>query len=140
MSNVAYSRVRRGERLLAAAGLLAALLVGCSRATTIEVRASMAPPPAPPSTTAGPSESFQGAVAAIDFEAGELVVDVQIVWAPVIKAERQERRVTVGPQTRWEPAPTSLALLRVGDEVQVEGVGAPDGTWEARTVQLFDID
>ncbi len=139
MSNVEHSRFRRGERLLAAVGLFAALLVGCSRAT-VEVSASASLPPAPPPTAAGPTESFQGAVASIDLVAEELLVDVQILWAPVIKADRHERRVTVSPQTRWEPSATSLALLREGDEVQVEAVSAPDGTWEARQVQLFDID
>ena len=140
MSIVEDSRFRRGHQVIAAVGLLAALLVGCSRATTVEVSASGSVPSAPPPTTAGPTESFQGAVKAIDLAAGELVVDVQIVWAPVIKAERQERRVAVGPQTRWEPLRTTLALLGPGDEVQVEAVLGPDGTWEARQVQLFDID
>ena len=140
MSSVEHSRFRRGERLLAAVGVLAALLVGCSPATTVEVSASASLPPAPPPTAAGPTESFQGAVAAIDLVAEELLVDVQILWAPVIKADRHERRVTVGPETRWEPSATSLVLLREGDEVQVEAVSAPDGTWEARQVQLFDID
>ena len=140
MSSVEHSRFRRRERVLVAAGLFAALLVGCSRASTVEVSASAPLPPAPPPTTAGPSESFQGAVTAIDLVAGEVVVDVQIVWAPVIKADRHERRVTVDPQTRWEPSTNTLAVLRNGDEIQVEAVGAPDGTWQARRVQLFDID
>ncbi len=140
MSNVDHRRVRRRERVLVAAGLFVALLAGCSRASDVEVSASASLPPAPPPTTAGPAESFQGAVTSIDVAAGEFVVGVHIVWAPVIKADPHERRVTVGPQTRWQPSQTSLALLRAGDEVQVEAVSAPDGTWEARQVQLFDID
>ncbi len=139
MSNVEHRRSRRGERVLVAVGLFAALLVGCSRATTVEVSASASLPPAPP-TTAAPTESFQGAVAAIDLPSEELVVNVQIVWAPVLKADRHERRVAVGPQTRWEPAGTTLALLRVGDEIQVQAAVAADGTWEAGQVQLFDVD
>jgi hypothetical protein len=126
--------------VLAAVGLCAALLAGCSRATTVEVSASASVPPAPPPTAAGPAETFQGAVASIDTTNKELVVDVQIVWAPVLKAERGERRVALAPQTRWEPAGTTLALLRLGDEVQVEAVIGPDGIWEARQLQLFDID
>ena len=140
MSNVEHQRVRRAERMLLAVGLFGALLAGCSRAATVEVRASGSLPPAPPPSAAGPAESFQGAVASIDPVTNELVVNVQIVWAPVIKADRHERRVAVGPQTRWQPAATGLDLLRVGDEVQVEAVSRPDGTWEARQVQLFDID
>ena len=140
MSNVDHRRVRRGQRMLVAVGLSAVLLAGCGRASTVEVSASGSLPPAPPSTAGGPTESFQGAVASIDPVTNELVVNVQIVWAPVIKADRHERRVAVGPQTRWQPAATGLDLLRVGDEVQVEAVSRPDGTWEARQVQLFDID
>jgi hypothetical protein len=140
MSNVEHGRSRRGERVLAAIGLCAALLAGCSRASTVQVSASASLPPAPPPTAAGPVETFQGAVGSLDVPAGELVVNVQIVWAPVLKAERGERRVAVGPHTLWEPAGTALALLRVGDEVQVEAVMGPDGIWEARQVQLFDID
>ena len=140
MSNVDHRRVRRGERMLFAVGLLAAILAGCSRPSTVEVSASAALPPAPPITAAGPAESFQGAVASIDLAVNELVVNVHIVWAPVIKADPHQRRVALGPQTGWQPPQTSLALLRVGDEVQVEAVSAPDGTWVARQVQLFDID
>ena len=140
MSNVEHGKSRRGERVLAAVGLCAVLLAGCSRTNTVEVSASASLPPAPPPTAAGPAETFQGALAAVDVANEELVVDVQIVWAPVLKAERGERRVALGPQTRWEPAGTTLALLRVGDEVQVEAVIGPDGIWEARQLQLFDID
>ena len=139
MSNMEKRGRRRGGWVFAAVGLSAAILVGCGPGTTVEVSASASRPPAPPTTT-GPTEKFQGAVATIDLGANELVVDVKIVWAPVIKAERQERRVAVGPQTRWEPAGTGLAALRQGDEVQVEAASGPDETWEARQVQLFDID
>lgn len=140
MFNVEHGKSRRSERVLAAVGLCAALLVGCSRSSTVEVSASAAVPPGPPPTAAGPTETFQGSVAAIDVTAEELVMDVQIVWAPVLKAERGDRRVALGPQTSWEPAGITLALLRVGDEIQVEAAMGPDGTWEARQVQLFDID
>ena len=140
MSNVEHGKSRRGERVFAAIGLCAALVAGCSRANTVEVSASASLPPAPPPTAAGPAETFEGAVAAIDTASEELVVDVQIVWAPVLKAERGARRVALGPQTRWEPAGTALAVLRVGDEVQVDAVIGPDGIWEARQLQLFDID
>jgi hypothetical protein len=140
MSNVEQGKSRRSERVLAAVGLCAALLVGCSRASTVEVSASASVPPGPPPTAAGPTETFQGSVAAIDVPGEALVMDVQIVWAPVLRAERGERRLALGPQTTWEPAGTALAVLRVGDEIQVEAAIGPDGTWEARQVQLFDVD
>ncbi|HEX2048928.1 MAG TPA: DUF5666 domain-containing protein [Acidimicrobiales bacterium] len=140
MSNVEHGGSRRSERVLAAVALCAALFAGCSRAATVEVSASAPLPAAPLTTAAGPTETFQGALAAVDVSAEELVVDVQIVWAPVLKADRHQRTVTVGPHTSWEPGGTALAVLRVGDEVQVEAVSGPDGTWDARQVQLFDID
>ena len=139
MSHVEHARVRQGEWLLAAVGLLASLLVSCSRADSVEVRAS-APPPATAASPAGPGASFQGAVTEIDLEREELGVAVRIEWTPVLKAVREDRRVAVGPETRWEPAGAGLAMLHAGDEVQVEAVSRPDGTWRARQVQLFDID
>lgn len=139
MSNVEHAKFRDGDLLLAAVGLLAALLVSCSRVDTVEV--SAAAPPKPPVTAADrPGSTFQGSVASIDLDAGELVVAVQIVWAPVLEADRHDRRVVVSPSTQWEPGPSGLASLHLGDEVQVEAVGGPDGAWLASKVSLFDID
>lgn len=139
MSNVEHPRLRDGEWLLAAVGLLAALLVGCSRTGTVEVSAA-APPTVPVTAPSGDVETFQGSVASLDTANGMLVVAVQIVWTPVLKADPHERRVAIGPQTRWEPLGNGMAALRVGDEVQVEATSGPDGTWRARKVSLFDID
>jgi hypothetical protein len=58
----------------------------------------------------------------------------------VLKAGPHERRVQVGPETRWEPGPGDIALLHVGDEVQVRAVSSPGETWQALEVMLLDID
>lgn len=140
MSNVEHAKVREAELLLAAVGLLAILLVACSGPGNLEVSAA-APPKPPPVTTAElPGSTFQGPVASIDPATGELIVAVHIVWAPVLRAERHDRRVIVTSGTRWEPDPSGLAALHVGDEVQVEAVGGSDGTWLATKISLFDID
>ena len=137
--DVEHGRVGRGELLLAGVGLLAALLVSCTRVPTIEVSAGAPPALAGPVPTE-PESTFQGSVASLDPAAAELVVDVRIVWTPVLTAERSERRVSVSPATRWEPAGTGLPGLRRGDEVQVKADSGPDGTWRARSIQLFDIE
>jgi hypothetical protein len=138
MSNTQHSRVRDGDWLLLAVGVLAALLVSCSRANSVEVRS--AAPPAPVTAPPGDIEAFQGSVASIDMATAELQVAVQIVWAPVLRAERSQRLVVAGPQTRWEPLGNGIAGLHVGDEVQVEATSGADGRWHAVTISLFDID
>ncbi len=139
MSNMEHRGVRQGEWVLAAVGLLAALLVSCSRVDNVEVSASGLPP-ASSTATGEPGERFQGAVAAVDAAADHFVLAVRIVWTPVLKAAQEDRQVIVGPQTRWVPSTAGAAQLRVGEDVQVEAVSLPDGTWQARTVQLFDVD
>lgn len=139
MSHIEHARFRDGEWVLAAVGLLAALLLSCSRPGDIEVSAG-APLTAPVTAPRGEVSSFQGSVASIDVHSGELVVAVQIVWTPVLKADRHDRRVVLGPHTRWEPPGNGPAALRAGDQVQVEGERTPDDRWQARTVQLFDVD
>ena len=139
MSNVKHQRFREAEWVLAAVGVLAALLVSCSRPSVVEVSAA-APPTTAVTAPAGDVETFHGAVASIDRGRGELVVAVQMIWAPVLKADRHDRRVVLGPQTRWEPAGNGLAGLYVADEVQIEATVGPDGTWQARKISLFDID
>ena len=131
---------RGGEgNVLLAAGLLAALLVSCSRAGTVEVSAAGSPS-APVTALEGDVSTFQGEVTSIDVVSGEVVVAVQIVWTPVLKADPHERRVVVGSGTRWEPIGNGLASLHVGDPIQVDAARSPDGRWRARTVQLFDLD
>ena len=139
MAHVEQGRVRRGEWVLAAVGLLASLLVSCTRADSVEVSSS-AVPPAPTASSPAPGSRFQGAVTAVDLDRGELTVAVQIEWMPVLRAVREDRRVAVGADTRWVPAGTEFAMLHVGDEVQVDAVSGPDGTWQAQQVQLVDID
>ena len=142
MSNMEHRGVRQGEWLLVAVGLglLATLLVGCSRGDGVEVSAGGIPPV--PSTTAPavPGEKFQGSVASVDVNREEFVVAVEIVWTPVLKATQEDRPVTVDAQTRWATGAGGLAELRAGEAVQVEAVSLPDGTWRARQVQLFDVD
>ena len=139
MSDEGRTRCRRSpRRLLVATALLSATLLACSRAEEIQVGASGLPPAVPAASE--PATRFQGSVASIDVAAGRVVVDVQIVWTPVLKAERHERRVRIDAGTRWEPASVGLAGLRVGEEVQVEAAEAVDGIWPALRVQLFDID
>ncbi len=131
---------RAGERLVVA-GLLAALLAACSGASQLELSAGGGNPPAKASEPEGAAaSSFQGAVAAVDPGVGTLVVDVQIVWTPVLEARRHERRVTAGPQTRWDPGVQGLGRLVVGDEVQVDASEGVDGIWRAVRVRLLDID
>ena len=137
MSDVGRAKSRRATRPLLAIALLSSFAVGCGRGQPVEAGAGGLPPPvaAPPA----PTSSFQGAVAAYDRDAGDLVVAVQIVWTPVLKADRHDRRVVVDAHTRWEPA-SGQGDLAIGDEVQVEGEGPVDGRWRAVRVQLLDID
>lgn len=138
MADVGRTRCRRSPtRLLVAGALLAATLLACGRPAPVEVAVSGLPPAPPPASE--PATTFQGSVVSVDAGAGVLVVDVTIVWTPVLKAEREERRVLVGAGTRWERGLT-LAGLRAGDEVQVDAADAVDGSWPALRVRLFDID
>ncbi len=143
MSRRTYRELGRQGPVLAVVGLLALLLVGCARADSIEVSAS-APPSVPPAVPAPapaePDATFQGAVIVVDLDTNEVGVAVQIEWQPVLRAVREDRRVAVSADTRWAPAGTGLAMLHAGDEVQVDAVRGPDGTWQAQQVQLFDID
>ena len=124
--------------LLAGLGVPALLFLGCGRVSTVDASAPPRPvttaPPAP-----GPQSTFQGEVAAVDPPAGELVVDVQIVWVPLEKTEPHQRRVVVDSRTAWEPA-AGIGRLRVGDNVQVEAEGDADGAWRALKVQVLDLD
>jgi hypothetical protein len=113
-------------------------MLACGGAEEVQVGVRGLPPAMP--APSEPATRFQGAVASIDAAAGSVVVDVQLVWTPVLKAERHERRVRIDAGTRWEPASVGLAGLRVGEEVQVESAEAVDGVWPALRVQLFDID
>ena len=138
MSDVGRTRCRRSPtRLLVATALLSATLLACGRAAPVEVAVSGLPPAPPP--VAEPATVFQGSIASVDAGAGVLVVDVTIVWTPVITAGGHERRVVVGAGTRWDGGLT-VADLRAGDEVQVDAGDPVDGTWPALRVQLFDID
>ena len=137
MSDVGRTRCRQASARLLLAGALAAFLVACGQSQPVEVAVSGLPP-APPSTVE-PATKFQGSVASVDAGAGALVVNVQIVWTPVLKAEPHERRVVVDAGTRWDRG-LSLSGLRPGDEVQVEAADPVDGSWPALRVQLFDIE
>lgn len=136
MRDVRHARHRRrGERLVVAV-LLSAGLVACGRAEQLEVTAPASA--AAPRVVAG--ATFQGSVAAVDPQSGTMVVAVRMVWAPVMEARAHERRVFVEPQTQWDPGSGALGRLLVGDEVQVEGEDAFDGTWRAVKVLLLDVD
>ena len=137
MSDVGRIRCRRSSSRLLVAGLLSATLLSCGRAAPVEVAVSGLPPAPPP--VSGPATTFQGSVASVDAGAGVLVVDVKIVWTPVLKAEQEQRRVVVGAGTRWDRGLT-VAGLRAGDEVQVDAADPVDGSWPALRVRLFDID
>ena len=137
MSDVGRTRCRQALSRLLVAGALSALLVACGRTQPMEVAVSGLPPAPPPSSE--PATKFQGSVASVDAGAGALVVNVQIVWTPVLEADPHERRVVVGAATRWDRG-LSLSGLRVGDEVQVEATDPVDGSWPALRVQLFDIE
>lgn len=138
MSVVGRTRSRRSPaRLVVAAGVLSALLLSCGQSPPVEVAVSGLPPgPAPVSE---PATTFQGSVASVDTGAGVLLVDVTIVWTPVLKAEQEQRRVVVTPGTRWDRG-LSLAGVRLGDEVQVDAAEPVDDGWPALRVQVFDID
>lgn len=139
MSDVGRTKPRWGSaRLVVAAGVLAAGLLACGQSPPVEVAVSGGLPPAPaPAPVAEPPTRFQGSVASV--EAGALVVNVRIVWTPVLKAEPHQRRVVVDPGTRWDRG-LSLSDVRAGDEVQIDAGEPVDGTWPALRVQLFDID
>lgn len=133
MAGVGQVRYRR----LVVAGLLSATLVACGRSAPVEIGMSGLPPAVPPPATT----SFQGQVASVDANTGIVVVDVRIIWTPVLAADPHERKVLVDAQTRWEPASSpGLAGLRVGEEIQVEAVEAVEGVWPAVLVQLFDVE
>ena len=129
------SNVGRAARMIAGAVLLSGVLMGCGRGSQ-ELAVSGLPPavPAPPTT------SFQGAVASVDAKTGTMVVDVSIVWTPVIQRGGHERRVLIDAQTRWDPGPRALTDLVVGEEVQVDALDAVEGVWPAVKVQLLDIE
>jgi hypothetical protein len=139
MSDVGRTRGRMSPtRLLVATALLSATMLACGRSAPVEVAVSGLPPAAPPAA-AEPATVFQGSVASVDAGAGVLVVDVTIVWTPVITAGGDQRRVLVERGTRWERGLT-LAGLRAGDEVQVDAGEPVEGSWPALRVRLFDID
>ncbi len=126
-----------GYRRLLVAGLLSATLVACGRSAPVEIGMSGLPPAAPPVETT----SFQGQVASVDAGAGIVVMDVRIVWTPVLTADRHERKVLVDASTVWDPAASSgLVGLKVGEEIQVEAVEAVEGVWPAVKIQVFDVD
>lgn len=139
MSDVGRARCRRATRPLVAVALLSTFMLGCGRSERVEVGAVGAAAPLPVSASPAPTTSFQGAVTAFDRAAGRLTVAVKIVWTPVLKTDRHDREVVVGPGTRWDPS-TAAADVLVGDEVQVEAEDPVDGRWRAVRVQLLDID
>lgn len=143
MSDVGRTRCRGASaRLLVAGALLSGFLFACGAGPPVEVAVSGLPPapaapPEPP--TSEPATSFQGSVASVDAGAGALVVDVQIVWTPQVKAGAHQRRVVVDRATHWDRG-LALAGLHPGDEVQVDAAEAVDGNWPALRVRLFDIE
>lgn len=141
MSDVGRARCRRLMRPVVAVALLSSFALGCGRAEQVRVVAAPLPVSTPPAISAlpAPTSSFQGAVTSFDRAAGHLTVAVQIVWTPVLKAERHDREVVVGPDTLWDPSTAATDVL-IGDEVQVEAEDAVDGRWPAVRVQLLDID
>lgn len=137
MVQVGDARSRRRAGRLVAVGLLSALLAGCG-GTVEQVEAGapeqvVAPRPAVRST-------FQGAVTAVDFEAGTMVVGVEIIWAPVLEPRSHDRQVVVDALTQWEPAPGGISQVQAGEEVQVEAEDTLDGTWRATRILLLDVD
>jgi len=142
MSVVQAGWMPRRGRIFGVAVLLAGLVAGCGRVEQVEVSATAPPTSAAPTTrpAAGPTTSFQGAVASLDGEAGGMVVAVRIIWAPVLRSETHERRVLVDGSTRWDPASGGLSRVLIGDEVQVDALDVADGPWRALRVRLLDID
>ena len=136
MSNVHHAKWRESGRMLAAAGLLAALLVGCRGSGSVEVSAAGLPPV----SNGELGSTFQGSIASVDLATGEFVVAVQIVWTPVLKADRHERRVVVDAGPRWVPAEASVSQLRVGDNVQTKALATADDRWRALEVIVVDVD
>ena len=125
--------------MIAGTVLLSGLLIGCGRGSQELAVAGLPPVPAVPAPPT-PTTSVQGAVASVDARTGTMVVDVSIVWTPVIQRGGDQRRVLIDARTRWEPAPAALDDLVVGDEVQVEAVDAVEGVWPAVKLQLLDIE
>ena len=131
MHDVGQARCKR----LLVAGVLSAVLVACGQHDPVQMAVGGLPPALPAGPA--PATSFQGEVASFDAGSGVMVVDVAIVWTPVLQADRHQRKVLVDAQTVWEPAP---AELHPGDAVQVEAVEAVEGVWPAVKLQLFDLD
>lgn len=125
--------------LLLAAGLLA--LTACSPASTVvTTSAGASARPAPPPPPRDDASSFQGAVVSVDPAAGEVVVDVHVVWTPVVKPGTGSRRVLVDSGTAWDPPGGKLTLLPAGLEVQVKAVPVDDDGWRALQIQLVDVE
>lgn len=138
MSDVGRTRSRRpSTRLIIAGGLLSAFLLSCGQSRPVEVAVSGLPPAPPPASE--PATRFQGSVASVDAGAGVMVLDVKIVWTPVLKAEHEQRRVVVSSGTQWDGGLT-VAGVRAGDEIQVDAADPVDGSWPALRVQVFDIE
>jgi len=88
---------------------------------------------------AEPHEVVQGTVTSVDATGDRVHVDVWIVWAPVLRAERRTVEVAIDPATRFVPT-AARTRLRAGDQVQVSlSPGGPDLP-HASEVTLLDLD
>lgn len=124
-------------RRVAVLGLGMLVLTGCTAAAGAggdTVVAAVAPVDG-----AEPHEVVQGTVTQVDATGDRVHVDVWIVWAPVLRAERRTVEVAIDPATRFVPT-ASRTRLRAGDQVQVSlSPGRPDLP-HAAEVTLLDLD
>lgn len=129
---------RRWVRRVALVAVSAGLLVACSGKGT-EVQVGTVGPVKPPAPAA-PADVFQGEVAAVRVDAAEIVVSAHLSWAPTIGPLAEDRRVVVGPTTRWQPGEATLPTLQVGQPIQVKADRSADGVWRAQEIMLVDVD
>ena len=92
-----------------------------------------------PMASGEPHEVVQGTVTRVEAETGRIHLDVWMVWAPVLRAERRAVEVSVGPVTRFVPA-AFRTRLQPGDEVQVSLAPGEHDLLHASEITVLDLD
>jgi hypothetical protein len=92
-----------------------------------------------PADAAEGREIVQGTVTKVEPEADLVHVEVRLVWAPVLRAERRTVEASVGPATRFVPD-AFRTRLQPGDEVQVSLAPGEDDHPFAAEITVLDLE